>query len=157
MFPRAILLLAATMSLAQAAVPIPDPQFSKDYAETQRYQLGRPTALRFTPDGRQLFFLRSGARDATRRLYAFDTATATTRELITPQQVLGTTDEVLSKETRWHLYSVAASSQTLLRRQWPTCAHAKTQTAVYLALDSGTRTTASTYADLETSTYSSNA
>lgn len=100
MFPRAILLLAATMSLAQAAVPIPDPQFSKDYAETQRYQLGRPTALRFTPDGRQLFFLRSGARDATRRLYAFDTATATTRELITPQQVLGTTDEVLSKEEK---------------------------------------------------------
>ncbi len=90
----------ATMTAAQAAVPIPDPQFSKEYAETQKYTLGRPTALRFTPDGRQLFFLRSGARDSTRRLYVFDTETATTRELITPQQLLGGADETLSKEEK---------------------------------------------------------
>ena len=85
---------------AHAAVPIPDPQFSRDFAETQRYQLGRPTALRFTPDGKQLFFLRSGARDSTRKLYVFDTATKQTRELITPQQLLGDTGEVLSKEEK---------------------------------------------------------
>ncbi len=85
---------------ALAAVPIPDPQFSKDWAETQKYALGRPTALRFTPDGKQLFFLRSGARDSTRRLYVFDTTTKETRELITPQQVLGSADEVLSKEEK---------------------------------------------------------
>ena len=75
----ALALAAMTLTAAEAAsppaVPIPDPQFSRDFAETQRYQLGRPTALRFTPDGRQLFFLRSGARDATRRLYVFDTTT----------------------------------------------------------------------------------
>lgn len=82
------------------AVPIPDPQFSRDFAETQKYALGRPTALRFTPDGRQLFFLRSGARDATRRLYVFDTATGVTQELITPEQVLGGAGEVLSKEEK---------------------------------------------------------
>ena len=92
-------LLAATLT-AHADVPIPDPQFSKDWAETQKYSLGRPTALRFTPDGQQLFFLRSGARDATRRLYVFDTTTAETRELITPEQVLGSADEVLSKEEK---------------------------------------------------------
>ncbi len=98
-FRLAVLALVMTAT-AHAAVPIPDPQFSKDWAETQKYALGRPTALRFTPDGRQLFFLRSGARDSTRRLYVFDTATAETRELITPQQVLGNADEVLSKEEK---------------------------------------------------------
>ena len=89
-----------TATHVHAAVPIPDPQFSRDYAETQKFTLGRPTALRFTPDGRQLFFLRSGARDSTRRLYVFDTATASTRELITPEQVLGGVDETLSKEEK---------------------------------------------------------
>lgn len=97
---RFALLLLATMSLAQAAVPIPDPQFSKDYAETQKYQLGRPTALRFTPDGRQLFFLRSGPRDSTRKLYVFDTVTKETRELITPQALIGAAEETLSKEEK---------------------------------------------------------
>lgn len=101
MLPRSIAVLALiAMTAAHAAVPIPDPQFSKDWAETQKYALGRPTALRFTPDGKQLFFLRSGARDSTRRLHVFDTATKETRELITPQQVLGSADEVLSKEEK---------------------------------------------------------
>ena len=101
MLPRSLAVLALiTMTAAHAAVPIPDPQFSKDSTETQKYSLGRPTALRFTPDGKQLFFLRSGSRDSTRRLYVFDTATAQTRELITPQQVLGSADEVLSKEEK---------------------------------------------------------
>ena len=98
--PLAVAALVFVTMTAHAAVPIPDPQFSKDFAETQKYALGRPTALRFTPDGKQLFFLRSGARDATRRLYVFDTTTTTTRELITPQQVLGLADEVLSKEEK---------------------------------------------------------
>ncbi len=98
--PLAVAALVLVTMNAHAAVPIPDPQFSKDFAETQKYSLGRPTALRFTPDGKQLFFLRSGARDATRRLYVFDTATGATRELITPQQVLGLADEVLSKEEK---------------------------------------------------------
>ena len=89
-----------TATHVHAAVPIPDPQFSRDYAETQKFTLGRPTALRFTPDGGQLFFLRSGARDSTRRLYVFDTVTASTRELITPEQVLGGVDETLSKEEK---------------------------------------------------------
>ncbi|MES2885334.1 MAG: DPP IV N-terminal domain-containing protein [Pseudomonadota bacterium] len=101
MLPRFLAVLALiAMTAAHAAVPIPDPQFSKDSTETQKYSLGRPTALRFTPDGSQLFFLRSGPRDATRRLYVFDTATAQTRELITPQQLLGSADEVLSKEEK---------------------------------------------------------
>ncbi len=100
----ALALAAMTFTTAKAtstaAVPIPDPQFSHDFAATQRYQLGRPTALRFTPDGRQLFFLRSSARDSTRRLYMFDTVTGSTRELITPEQVLGGDEEVLSKEEK---------------------------------------------------------
>lgn len=96
----AAMTLTAAEAASTAAVPIPDPQFSRDFAETQKYQLGRPTALRFTPDGRQLFFLRSGARDATRRLYVFDSTTGATRELITPEQVLGGGLEVLSKEEK---------------------------------------------------------
>lgn len=92
--------LLLTPMLTHAAVPIPDPQFSRDFAETQKYSLGRPTALRFTPDGRQLFFLRSGGRDSTRRLYVFDTASAITREMITPEQVLDGASETLSKEEK---------------------------------------------------------
>lgn len=93
-------LLTMTTLATHAAVPIPDPAFSKDFAETQKYALGRPTALRFTPDGKQLFFLRSGSRDSTRQLYVFDTATAATRVLITPEQLLGNATETLSKEEK---------------------------------------------------------
>lgn len=88
------------LCLARAEVPIPDPQYSRDIAETQKYTLGRPTALRFTPDGKQLFFLRSGARDATRQLYVFETETKTIRPLVTPQQLLGDGGETLSKEEK---------------------------------------------------------
>jgi dipeptidyl-peptidase 4 len=98
--PALALALFVALPATRASVPIPDPQFSKDYAETQRYSRGRPKALRFTPDGKQVFFLRSAARDATQQLYAFDTATGQTRELITPAQLLGSADEVLSKEEK---------------------------------------------------------
>ena len=79
-----------------AGVPVPDPRFIRDFAETNAFRLGHPNAIRLSPDGSRAYFLRSGARDRVQRLYETDLASGETRELITPQQLLGGTEETLS-------------------------------------------------------------
>lgn len=79
-----------------AGVPVPDPQFLRDFAETNAFRLGHPTAIKLSPDGQRAYFLRSGARDPVQRLYETDLASGETRELITPAQVLGGAEEQLS-------------------------------------------------------------
>lgn len=74
--------------------------FFRDLAQTRDYSLGQPVSAKFTPDGKTILFLRGGARDPVLRLYAFDVATGQERELITPAQVLGSAEEILSPEEK---------------------------------------------------------
>jgi dipeptidyl-peptidase-4 len=101
--PR-LILLAATLAIARlgAAEPTLDLnlQFFRDLAETRNYTLGQPVGAQLTADGRTVFFLRGGPRDPVLRLYEFDVATGTERELLTPAQLLGSTEEELSIEEK---------------------------------------------------------
>ena len=62
--------------------------------------LGRPMRPYPTPDGKAVLFLRSGPRSAKLGLFEFDVATKKTRELLTPEQVLGGAEEKLSAEEK---------------------------------------------------------
>lgn len=94
------LLLGACASqtpVVSATAPVGDRgQFLREWAETQGYSLGQPVAATPTPDGKQVLFLRSGARDRVRRLYELDVSSGQERELITPEALLGDAEEKLS-------------------------------------------------------------
>lgn len=70
------------------------------YAVTWRFRLGAPEAVRVTPDGREVLFLRSGARDFVRDLFSFDVATGVERRLLTASELLGGAEESLTAEER---------------------------------------------------------
>ncbi len=72
----------------------------RDLAETRNYSLGRPAAPRPTPDGSVVLYLRGGPRDPVLRLYELDVASGRERELITPAQLLGNDEEVLTVEEK---------------------------------------------------------
>ena len=65
-----------------------DADFLEAWGQTGGFRNGQPTAFEFAPDGQTLYFLRSGARDATRRLYAFDLESRQERELLRAEQLL---------------------------------------------------------------------
>ena len=73
-----------------------DLAFLRDLAQTRGFRLGRPDSVKLTPDGSTVLFLRGGPRSVEMRLYAFDVTSGVTRELITPEQVLGGKAETLS-------------------------------------------------------------
>ncbi len=75
-------------------------QHFRDVAETRNYTLGRPVSPRPTPDGAAVLFLRGGPRDPVLRLYELDVATGRERELITPAQLLGSSEETLTAEEK---------------------------------------------------------
>src|SRR5262245_32584668 len=77
-----------------------DLQFLRDLAQTRSYRLGKPTSATPLPDGSQVLFLRASARKPQMRLYAFDVASGSLRELITPEQVTGGAAEQLSAEEK---------------------------------------------------------
>jgi dipeptidyl-peptidase-4 len=70
--------------------------FLELYAKTQRFNTGRPSRVRVTPDGKTVLFLRSQPTDPHQTLFAFDVATGQTRELLTPQSLLAGADQTLS-------------------------------------------------------------
>ncbi len=72
----------------------------EQYAQTWRFRLGAPESVRVTPDGREVLFLRSGARDFVRDLFAFDVATGAERRLLTAAELLGGAEESLTAEER---------------------------------------------------------
>ncbi len=72
----------------------------EQYAQTWRFRLGAPESVRVTPDGREVLFLRSGARDFVRDLFAFDVATGVERRLLTASELLGGAEESLTTEER---------------------------------------------------------
>jgi len=100
---RSLLLLAVLPSgLALGAGEDPSIAFFRDLAETRNYTLGRPVSPKPTPDGSAVVFLRGGPRDPVLRLYELDVAAGTERELITPAQILGNAEEILSPEEKAH-------------------------------------------------------
>jgi dipeptidyl-peptidase-4 len=56
-----------------------------DLAQTRGYSLGLPVHATPTPDGKSVIFLRSGPRDTHLRLYSYDIASRTARELAKPE------------------------------------------------------------------------
>jgi dipeptidyl-peptidase-4 len=77
-----------------------DAGYLRRHALTRGFMLGRPTKARPTPDGKSVLFLRSEARVPRLRLYEFDVATGKTRELLTPEKVLGGAGEHLTPEEK---------------------------------------------------------
>jgi dipeptidyl-peptidase-4 len=84
----------------QSKYPPIDARYLRDHAETRGFMLGRPTKARPTPDGKAVLFLRSQPRRAKLELYEFDVATAKTRLLLTPEQLLAGGEENLSPEEK---------------------------------------------------------
>jgi dipeptidyl-peptidase-4 len=96
-------LVAATIEIraSERAKDTPlDTSYLRAHAQTRGFMLGRPVKARPTPDGKAVLFLRAEARVPKLRLYEFDVATAKTRELLTPEQVLKGTAENLSPEEK---------------------------------------------------------
>jgi dipeptidyl-peptidase 4 len=91
--------LIAPCGLALAAED-PTLAFFRDLAETRNYTLGRPISPKITPDGSGVVFLRGGPRDPVLRLFELDVASGRERELVTPEQLLGGSKEVLTPEER---------------------------------------------------------
>src|SRR5215213_9324639 len=94
--------LAATGSIA-ADMPTSEDanlKYFRDIAETRSYTLGRPIAPKITPDGKTVIFLRALPRDPTLRLFELELANGQERELLTPAQLLGGSEEELSVEER---------------------------------------------------------
>lgn len=92
-------MVAATMALATAAGAAED-AFLRQWAETNRFRLGRPAAIEIAPDGDAVFFLRSPARSFVRDLYVFDTATGKERVLLRAEDLLGGGEEELTAEEK---------------------------------------------------------
>lgn len=92
---------AAPPALRNDAAPvIADPEFLVQFAETSGFTLGRPTAIKWVPDGSAVLFLRSGARSFVRDLYEYDVASASERRLLTAEQILAGAEEKLSAAER---------------------------------------------------------
>lgn len=91
-------------ALALAWIGLAAASFGADCFETvsltRSYGLGQPVSATPTPDGKSVLFLRSGPRDTNQRLYVFDIASHKTRELISPEALLGGKDETLSPEEK---------------------------------------------------------
>lgn len=75
-------------------------RYFRDLAETRNFTLGQPQSPKLTPDGAKVIFLRSGPREPVLRLYEFDVADGKVRELLTPEQILKSTEEQLSPEEK---------------------------------------------------------
>jgi len=101
---KRIAALSAALTLCACASAAEDPSVTlfRDLAETRNYTLGEPRSPRPTADGSAVIFLRSGPRDPVLRLYELDVATGRERELVTPAQILGQSEEVLTPEEKAH-------------------------------------------------------
>src|SRR4051812_19774945 len=94
------LLCASALAMAAANPSDPDLEFLKSYAQTKAWTLGKPVKITVLPDGSAVLFLRAQPRKAENRLFRFDVASGQVRELVTPEQVLGSEPEQLSAEER---------------------------------------------------------
>lgn len=96
--------LAATLACLPAPLSAKDPalatSYLRDHAETRGFMLGRPVRARPIPNGSAVLFLRAQPRVAVLGLYEFDVATGATREIATPEQIIGAAAENLSPEEK---------------------------------------------------------
>ncbi|HKQ57725.1 MAG TPA: DPP IV N-terminal domain-containing protein, partial [Candidatus Eisenbacteria bacterium] len=76
----------------------PADSFLSQLAATSRFRRGRPTAIKVTPDGRSVLFLRSGPRSFVQDLYEYDVARREERVLLTSESILKGADERLTAE-----------------------------------------------------------
>jgi dipeptidyl-peptidase-4 len=99
-----LVLLLAAVGLTDDAKPAKeaplDLDFLRLYSETRGFMLGRPVRAKPTPDGKAVLFLRAEAKVPKLTLFEFDVATAKTRQLLTPEQVLKGAEENLSAEEK---------------------------------------------------------
>ena len=86
--------------MPQRPPSVADPAFVEQYAQTGGFRLGHPASITIVPDGSEVLFLRSGARDSSRSLYAYDVASGEERRLLTAEQILQGAAEELSAEER---------------------------------------------------------
>ncbi len=89
--------------LATAAAGSSTDTFLREFAETRRYQAGRPVGAQVAPDGKTVLFLRATQTDPRQLLYAMDLATGETKELLTPEALLKGASETLSVEEKARL------------------------------------------------------
>jgi dipeptidyl-peptidase-4 len=74
-------------------------EFLEQFAATNRFRLGQPTAITITPDASGVLFLRAeNGRSFKQDLWMFDIATKQERLLLTADQLLGGKEENLSPE-----------------------------------------------------------
>ncbi|WNG47433.1 prolyl oligopeptidase family serine peptidase [Archangium minus] len=92
-------LLAAVVLVSAAAPSQPDPLL-RQLTETRFFNLGRPMAVRITPDEGTVLFLRSPPTSGANSLFSFDAATGQTREVLTPESVIAGAEETLSPEEK---------------------------------------------------------
>jgi len=72
---------AAAGGTARSTDPASDDSILERWAATRRFAAGRPTAVRLTPDGGAVLFLRSGPRSSVQDLWELDIATGRERVL----------------------------------------------------------------------------
>ncbi|MBI5630281.1 MAG: DPP IV N-terminal domain-containing protein [Elusimicrobia bacterium] len=73
-------------------------EYLEQYAATYRFALGRPAEILVSPDGRHVYFLRSGPRSFTRDLYEFDVEKGQERRLLSAEELLAGQQETLTAE-----------------------------------------------------------
>ncbi|HZA52095.1 MAG TPA: alpha/beta fold hydrolase, partial [Myxococcaceae bacterium] len=89
-------------------------EFLRRYAQTRRFQSGRPVGLKFTPDGKVLLFLRSPPISTVQSLYAFDVATGATRELLTADSILRGAAQELTAEEKARLERMRSTARGII-------------------------------------------
>ena len=96
-----LVLVLAACNPPKATPPAPiDTSFLTQYAETNKFTLGRPSGFRIARDGGSIFFMRSKARSFERDLYVYDVASKKESVLATASQLLNGGIEVLTPEER---------------------------------------------------------
>ncbi|MBJ6764429.1 DPP IV N-terminal domain-containing protein [Myxococcaceae bacterium JPH2] len=95
----AVLALLGVPALTQAAEP-PSSAFLRQLSETRYFSTGRPMGIQIAPDGKTVFFLRSPPSSDVMTLYAFDTTTGQTTDLLDPERLLRGAEETLTTEER---------------------------------------------------------
>ncbi len=92
--------IAATILPYGAASPASaaGDDFLERYAATDRFRLGRPSAILPAPDGEAVLFLRSGPRSFVRDLYELDMTSGEERVLLTAEEILRGAEEELTAE-----------------------------------------------------------
>jgi dipeptidyl-peptidase-4 len=86
----------ATMSSAVSQHASAADDLLARYSATGRFRFGAPSGFAFTPDGREVLFLRSGPRDRVNALWSVDVRSGAERRLLTSEELLGGATETLT-------------------------------------------------------------